>query len=347
MWRVKVNTGKSTPQFHHHLHLRCAFDFLSPAAGACSAILIMADFDINEALKLYLSDPATIPTPEADNALQDCENEPEALTPALINGILNAIIEAIAENPEAILRPTNFDSLQFLLKCASISLSSSRSFKNIPDCALFAASRAASFLPSDLISKILDVLISGLATEAEAMHADLEGDEQDGIQQHKVLLEMYAFLLQWTISIVETKALEKSSTTLPARGRGGKSAKGKAKDKDAAWDSTKQLQQALEVMCKVLKLKLAKAFVTTSERDTFVGLFTRSVYLIFENEQRVKNTAIRMHAYKVLCIAVKHHGHAYGLYIVLINVLFADGSRRANLDHPESYILRAPVGTNG
>ncbi|KAI7577971.1 hypothetical protein KC343_g21547, partial [Hortaea werneckii] len=69
---------------------------------------------------------------------------------------------------------------------------------------------------------------------------------------------------------------------------------------------------ALDSMTKVMKLKLAKVFVTTSERDTFISLFTRPVYQILESEQRVKSTAIRMHAFKVLCIAVKHHGHAYG-----------------------------------
>ncbi len=65
-------------------------------------------------------------------------------------------------------------------------------------------------------------------------------------------------------------------------------------------------------MSKVMKLKLGKLFLTTSERDTFVGLLTRPVYMVLESEQRVKNTAIRMHAFKVLCIAVKHHGHGYG-----------------------------------
>jgi condensin complex subunit 1 len=66
-------------------------------------------------------------------------------------------------------------------------------------------------------------------------------------------------------------------------------------------------------MCKVLKLKLSKIFLTTSERDTFIGLLTRPVYLILESEQRVKSTPIRMHSFKVLCIAVKHHGHGYGM----------------------------------
>ena len=79
-----------------------------------------------------------------------------------------------------------------------------------------------------------------------------------------------------------------------------------------SWDSAAQLQSALDVMSKVLKLKLGKIFLTTSERDTFIGLLTRPVYMVLESEQRVKNTAIKMHAFKVLCIAVKHHGHGYG-----------------------------------
>jgi condensin complex subunit 1 len=80
------------------------------------------DFDINESLKLYLSDPATISTPEAHGGLLECESDPESLSSGLINGVLNPIVEAIAENPEALAQSSVFDSLQFLLKCAPISL---------------------------------------------------------------------------------------------------------------------------------------------------------------------------------------------------------------------------------
>ena len=154
--------------------------------------------------------------------------------------------------------------------------------------------------------------MSGLGAHADAIYHDLESpDEQDLVAHHKQQLEIYAFLLQWTIAAVETKAAEKSSAAPAARGR-GKPKKGAAKDKDGSWDSSMQLQSALEIMCKVLKLKLSKIFLTTSERDTFMGLLTRPVYMILESEQRIKNTSIRMHAFKVLCIAVKHHGHGYG-----------------------------------
>lgn len=255
------------------------------------------NFDINDALKHYMSDPATISTPEADSNLVDCENDPESLTNSLVNTVLNPIVDSVAENPDAIIRSSSFDSLQFLLKSSSV-------------------------LPTHALSKILDLVVSGLSAEADIIHNDLETDEQELIAHHKQLLEVYGFILQWTIAAVETKAAEKSTTVPAARGR-GKSAKSKTagKDKDGNWDSSAQLQTALDTMCKVLKLKLSKIFLTTSERDTFIGLLTRPVYMVLESEQRVKNTAIRMHAFKVLCIAVKHHGHGYAAQISIVQNL--------------------------
>jgi condensin complex subunit 1 len=268
-------------------------------------------FDINDSLKHYMSDPATVSTPEADSNLVDCENDPESLTNSLINTVLNPIVDSVAENPDTITRSSSFDSLQFLLKCAPVSLKSNQNYLTEPDAELFKLSRSSSVLPTHALGKIFDLVVSGLSAEADIIHNDLETDEQDIISHHKHLLEVFGFLLQWTIAAVETKAAEKSSIVPAARGR-GKGAKAKPASKDGTWDSSAQLQTALDTMCKVLKLKLSKIFLTTSERDTFINLFTRPVYMVLESEQRVKNTAIRMHAFKVLCIAVKHHGHGYG-----------------------------------
>jgi condensin complex subunit 1 len=268
-------------------------------------------FDLNGALRDYLSDPAAVPTTEADSNLLDCENDPESLTNSLINSVLNPIVDSVAESPDAITRSSTFDSLQFLLKCVPVSHLSSQNYRTEADSEHFNLSRSSAVLPTHDLSKILDLVVSGLSAEADIIHNDLEADEQDIVSHHKQLLEVFGFLLQWTIAAVETKAAEKSSTAPVARGR-GKGAKSKTNAKDSNWDSSAQLQTALDTMCKVLKLKLSKIFLTTSERDTFISLFTRPVYMILESEQRVKNTAIRMHAFKVLCIAVKHHGHAYG-----------------------------------
>jgi condensin complex subunit 1 len=324
------------------------------------------NFDINDALKHYMSDPASIPTPEADGALVDCESDPELLADnALINGVLNPIVDAVAENPDAITRSPIFDSLQFLLKCAPISSypslsypreTSSLSAADTPparrqhtlatghrlrecDSELFKQSRYTSFLSAHALSKIFDLITSGLATEADVIHNDLESDEQELMAHHKQLLEMYGFLLQWTIAAVETKASEKSSATVPTRGRGKPKSK-KDAGKDGTWDSSTQLETALNTMCKVLRLKLGKIFLTTSERDTFISLLTRPIYMILESEQRVKSTSIRMHAFKVLCIAVKHHGHGYGGSIALCWNYDTDiFSSRSNIHCPEPDVL--------
>ncbi|KAF7590176.1 Condensin complex subunit [Aspergillus hancockii] len=255
-----------------------------------------AQFDINESLKYYLSDPTSVPTVDAEPELLDCDTDPDQLSTTLIDNVLNPIVDAIAENPEGLARTSFFDSLQFLLKHTS-------------------------FLPTRSLSKLLDVIVSGLSVEADIIHGDLESDEPDGIQLHKQLLEMYGFLLQWALSAVEVKAAERPAEAAPARRGIGKSARSKASSKDGNWDWTTQIQISMETMCKVMKLKLSRIFLTTSDRDTFINLFTRSIYLILESEQRVKSMAIRMHAFKVLCIAVKHHGHAFGAQTSIVQSL--------------------------
>jgi condensin complex subunit 1 len=268
------------------------------------------DFDINDAIKDYDNDPASIATPEAPQALQDCENDVEALSsPALINSELNVVVDAVAESPDAITRSSCFDTLQFLLKCVPAFSAHSRTWEAEPNYELFRKSRYSAQIPPATLGKILDLIVSALSTQADAVHADIEAEEQDALPHHKKLLEMYGFLLRWTISAVETRALEKSASAPAARGR-AKGAKSKTA-KDGSWDASAQLEAALDKMSKVLKLKLGRIFVTTSERDTFIGLFTKPVYYILENEARVKNTAMRMHCFRVLCIAIKHHGHAH------------------------------------
>lgn len=73
-------------------------------------------FDVNESLKYYLSDPTSVPNPGADSDLLDCETELNQVPTSLIDSVLNPVVDAVAENPEELARPSTFDSLQFLLK---------------------------------------------------------------------------------------------------------------------------------------------------------------------------------------------------------------------------------------
>lgn len=164
-------------------------------------------------------------------------------------------------------------------------------------------------LPSYAVAKVFDLIISGLSSEADVANQDVEADEQETLPVHKELLEMYGFLLQWAVQATENLASEKSASAPVTKGRKGTKAKTTGKQ---AFDSSTQLITALDAMVRVFKLKLQRIFVTTSERDSFVQLFTRPSYVVIENEQRVKSSPIRMHVWKVLCMAVKHHGHGFG-----------------------------------
>lgn len=268
------------------------------------------DFDINESLKLYLNDPKSIPTAEANPEIADNEHDAESLTTDVLTEVLEPIRDSIHENPDALNRSATFDTLQCLLKCVPV-------HQPRTQCALADPSRISPSIPGPFVGKILNIITSGLSNEADIANQDVENDEQETLTHHKQLLEMYGFLLQWSVCAVETKAAEKSAA--PAR-KGPKGTK-KTTTKDGVWDSTNQIQTAMDVMCRVMKLKLNRIFSTTSDRDTFINLFTRSIYLIMESEARMKVTSIRMFCFKVLCIAIKHNGHALGAQTSIIQNL--------------------------
>ncbi|KAF2157814.1 condensin complex component cnd1 [Myriangium duriaei CBS 260.36] len=246
----------------------------------------LVDFDINEALKRYKDDPATVNTPDAGPALIDCDHDPETLTAGIVNSVLNPIVDAVAENSDALARASIFDSIQYLLKQSAA-------------------------IPASSLSKILDLLISGIVSQADSIHNDLEAEEQDALQHQKRILQMYGFLLQWALSCVDSKSNQEKAAA-PAARKGLKAAKFKSNLKETTWDPSSQTQAVLEAMVKVMRLKLLRVFVATSERDTFISMFTRPVYLLLENEARVKTVGVRMHCFRVLCVAIKHHGHAAG-----------------------------------
>jgi condensin complex subunit 1 len=175
------------------------------------------------------------------------------------------------------------------------------------------------YLPPKTVSKIFDMIASGLGAEADSVHQDIESDEQGMFRHHKEVLEQYGFLLQWGITALEARAHEKAAGATVTKGR-GKGAKAKAAAAKP-WDPVEQVKQALDIMAKTLRVKLQRIFVTSSERDTAISLFTRPSYLILESEQRVKNQDVRMRIFKVLCLAVKHHGHAFGAQTSIVQNL--------------------------
>jgi len=122
------------------------------------------------------------------------------------------------------------------------------------------------------MTKLMDVIVSGLSNQVDALASELDSLDTEGLDSFRKPLEMYSFLLFWIISSAETIGSQKSTATKePARGRQSKAKlAAAAKDQAVNWDHIPQLQTAFDVMCKILKLKLAKIWTLTSEKDTFV-----------------------------------------------------------------------------
>jgi condensin complex subunit 1 len=74
------------------------------------------EWNLRKYYDLYIQDPALIPCSEADPELLEAEENPEALTNAQINQILDPIIDSLAANPDAISKASVLDTLQCLLK---------------------------------------------------------------------------------------------------------------------------------------------------------------------------------------------------------------------------------------
>lgn len=72
------------------------------------------EFDLDESLKQYMSDPASISTPEANIEVADLDKDNVDQT--VVTDALEAIRESIHENPDTILQGNALDTIQCVLK---------------------------------------------------------------------------------------------------------------------------------------------------------------------------------------------------------------------------------------
>ena len=180
-------------------------------------------------------------------------------TPAHV--LTTEAVSAIAESAEAVTSPDTFDILRSFLKCADA-------------------------VPGILMSKLLDVITSGFAAEVDAAAQDIDHEDQQTCAAHKVPIEMYAFLLNWSARSAEkvnAPPEDAPAAAAPAksrRGRGGKAAQPRtaAKNRAPEWSWKDQIMPMLTLISKVLKLKTSKIWTVSGERETFIGCVDISHY---------------------------------------------------------------------
>jgi condensin complex subunit 1 len=161
-----------------------------------------------------------------------------AFTNPLHSSFITEAVRAIAENFEAVTSPDTFDILCSFLKCVDA-------------------------VPGILMSKLLDVIMSGFAPEVDAAAHDIDHEDQQTCAARKIPMEMYAFLLNWLARSVEKVNVsdeDASAATVPTKSRkeqGGKATQSRvaSKNKAAEWSWNDQIVPILTLITKVLKLK--------------------------------------------------------------------------------------------
>ncbi|KAG6333782.1 hypothetical protein ID866_5308 [Astraeus odoratus] len=215
--------------------------------------------------------------------------------------LLQRVVGRIAHSSEEISDSEIFDIIRSLLKHADA-------------------------VPGPCMSKLLDSIASGFSAQIDVAIRDSREEDQQAAMSHKTPLEMYAFLLNWFVSAAEKVKSSGEDEVAPSqpkarRGRIGKAGASRAVAKKEEWTWMDQIPPTLELFAKAMKLKTHRIWVTTPERDAFITCLTRPAYHIAESEQYMKVQNIRMNVYKVICIAVKHHGHALAAQINVMQAL--------------------------
>ncbi|GHJ88861.1 hypothetical protein NliqN6_5263 [Naganishia liquefaciens] len=251
----------------------------------------MPHFSLQEEV-LAISNPADLSLYSIANEL-----DLESLSAKEVDDALEKAVEAVAQSSEAVVTPEILDVFRSLLK-------------------------QSERINNATINKMLDSIISGLQQEADQTTRDLESAMSSGdsdpsaYTQHREALEIYAFLLLWFVQSAEKLARSNNKDGDRVAPKATKSAKGakaaKNKTLDITWTWADHIPIVLAAMHKGLRLKTERIWTTTQEREAFVNCFTRAAYQISETEAHMKKSDIKQGVYKVVTVAVKFHGHAFG-----------------------------------
>lgn len=217
---------------------------------------------------------------------------------------LSGAIDAVVNNPDSIIYSPNdtFDVFASVLKHAD-----------------------APPVTGQVLQKTLDAITSGLTHHSNAvMSLVTPGNEDiDAPLQHKAQLERWAFLLQWFVAAAERgagRAPEEQAAAAATKTKGrGKKAKTITHSTSLGWAD--HLPFVLGAMHRTLRVPSSRIWRTSSEREAFISCFTKPAYQLAEIEGYLKVNEVRLGIYKVICLAVKFHGHSFGAQTSIVQNL--------------------------
>ncbi|GAA5999124.1 condensin subunit YCS4 [Rhodotorula paludigena] len=224
-----------------------------------------------------------------------------------LHASLNQLVDSLTTDPAALTEQPAFDHLASFLQ-------------------------SADSLTGPTLSKLFDALTSSFSSLLDVVRAsDTNPTDHTEYRSHRTALEMYAFLVGWSVQVGQkaAEALDKAEGDAAGAGKGRKkpAAKStKSKSKSAQRDTfswSDQIPDILGVMVKALRtLRTERIWQTTAERDAVISnCFLRPVNLLAETEAHLKNPEVKAGIIRVMCLAAKGHGQAFNVQMTIMQNL--------------------------
>ncbi|AJV50809.1 APG_G0037850.mRNA.1.CDS.1 [Saccharomyces cerevisiae] len=214
---------------------------------------------------------------------------------------LNVIIDQLAVSPEQI--DASPDSLEALIDLCH----------NFPH------------LTPKLQTQLSYLISSSLSNLSKDIKANLSSNvnftEIGGlIPQWKRHLEEYGYLIQVLLTFLQDE-LHKVSSQSTNLNRSAKNSKNDSANVELFKRDCNQMENLLESITKLLEINLSKIFQTTPEKDLFISLFTRPLFVLLEIEPVTKVSSLKMFIQRILAMCVKNHGQSSSIQSSLMTNL--------------------------
>ncbi|GCE97941.1 condensin complex subunit [Zygosaccharomyces mellis] len=166
---------------------------------------------------------------------------------------------------------------------------------------------------SDKLKSQLSYLImssmSNLSTEIETnLHHNFGQMELvDLLPQWRIHLEEYGYLIYVILCFLQEDIHIATTQTTNLGRSGSKRLNAKSGPVELFKRTCIQLESMCEIILKILNIDLSKLFQTTAEKNMFIELFTKPLYLLIEIEPVVKVTSLKLLIQRIISMSVKYH----------------------------------------
>lgn len=172
------------------------------------------------------------------------------------------------------------------------------------------------------LSYLISSSLSNLSKDIKAnLSSNVNFTEIGGlIPQWKRHLEEYGYLIQVLLTFLQDE-LHKVSSQSTNLNRSAKNSKNDSANVELFKKDCNQMENLLESITKLLEINLSKIFQTTPEKDLFIGLFTRPLFVLLEIEPVTKVSSLKMFIQRILAMCVKNHGQSSSIQSSLMTNL--------------------------